>query len=116
MPLILLSVSAFSIFCNISFKPGDGAKVKLKRSIPARGFSFPLSGISTPAFRTRIEFSLIEAGLSPEATRALILASKTIKKRIEVIMIPVIVARVYLRKVFILKKGFNEMGFKYIKN
>jgi hypothetical protein len=54
-----------------------------------------------PVFRTRIEFSLMETGLSPDATRALRLASIMIKKRIEAIIIPVMVARVYLRKFFI---------------
>jgi hypothetical protein len=46
--------------------------------------------------------SLIETGFSPDATRALNPAIITIKKRIEAIIIPVMVARVYFRKFFIL--------------
>jgi hypothetical protein len=37
------------------------------------------------------------------------------KKRTEAIIIPVIVARVYFRKLFIFKQ-FNGMNYKYIKN
>jgi hypothetical protein len=55
-----------------------------------------------PALRTRIDFSLIETDLSPDAMRALRLAIRTIRKRNEVIIIPVMVAKVYLRKFFIL--------------
>jgi hypothetical protein len=46
---------------------------------------------------------------------ALKLASITIKKRTEAIIIPVIVARVYFKKLFIFKQ-FNGMNYKYIKN
>jgi hypothetical protein len=54
----------------------------------------------TPAFRTRIEFPDIATGLSPEITRVLRLAIIIIKKRNDVRIIPVIVARVYFRKSF----------------
>jgi hypothetical protein len=54
-------------------------------------------------------------GLFPDETMALKLASiTTMKKRIEAIIIPVMVARVYFRKFFIFKQ-FNGMNFKYIK-
>jgi hypothetical protein len=55
----------------------------------------------------------METGLFPDETMALRLASNTIKKSMEAIIIPVIVARVYLRKLFIFK-NFSEMNFKYI--
>jgi len=45
---------------------------------------------------------LIATGLFPDDTIALKLASITTKKRIEAIIIPVIVASVYFRKFFIL--------------
>jgi hypothetical protein len=56
-----------------------------------------------PAFSTRIEFSEIAAGLSPDIAIVLMVASSIIKKRIEMIIIPVIVASVYFRKSFILE-------------
>jgi hypothetical protein len=45
--------------------------------------------------------SLIETGLFPDEIIAPKLASITMKKSIDAIIIPVIVARVYLRKLFI---------------
>ena len=48
-----------------------------------------------------MELLLIITGLFPEETIALKLASITIKNRIDMIIIPVIVARVYFRKFFI---------------
>jgi hypothetical protein len=82
--------------------------VQLSRSIPESGFSFPLSGIGTPAFRTRIELLLIVTGLLPDETIALKLASITTKNRMDAIIIPVIVARVYLRKLLIFLIGLME--------
>jgi hypothetical protein len=70
-------------------------------SRPANGLGSPLSGIGTPALSTRIELSDIEAGLLSVATSALKLASMIIKKRMDVKIIPVIVARVYFKKFFI---------------
>jgi hypothetical protein len=48
-----------------------------------------------------MELLLIETGLLPDDTIALKPASITMKKRMEAIIIPVMVARVYLRKFFI---------------
>jgi hypothetical protein len=50
-----------------------------------------------------MELLLIVTGLFPEETIALKLASSTIKKRMDTIIIPVIVARVYFRKFFIIE-------------
>jgi hypothetical protein len=61
-----------------------------------------------------MELLLIDTGLLPDDKMALKLASKTTKKIIKAIIIPVMVARVYLRKFFILKQ-INGMNFKYIK-
>ena len=47
-----------------------------------------------------MEFSLTDTGLSPDATRALSAAIIIMKKSIDVIIIPVIVANVYFRKFF----------------
>jgi hypothetical protein len=70
-------------------------------SNPAYGLVLPWSGIADPAFRTSIEFSDIEAGFSPEIIIVLRLASSMTKKRKDTIIIPVIVASVYFRKLFI---------------
>jgi hypothetical protein len=48
-----------------------------------------------------MELLLIDTGLLPDDKMALKLASKTTTKIIEAIIIPVMVARVYLRKFFI---------------
>jgi hypothetical protein len=68
--------------------------VLLIKSKPAKGFGFPLSGIGTPDFRTRMELSLTETGLLPEATIMLRLPSIIKNIRNEAIIIPVIVAKV----------------------
>jgi hypothetical protein len=59
--------------------------------------------MEVPALRTSTELSLIETGLFPEDTIAVRLASITTKNNIEAMIIPVIVASVYLRKLFILR-------------
>ena len=66
----------------------------LEKSKPDHGFGFPLSGIGTPAFRTRIVLLLRVTGLFPDATITPRLVIVIINKRIEAIIIPVIVARV----------------------
>jgi len=66
----------------------------LEKSKPDHGLGLPLSGMVTPAFRTRIELSFSVTGLFPEATITLRLAIVIMKKRIEAMIIPVIVARV----------------------
>ena len=38
MPFILLSRAALSMFCRISFNPGEGENVLFIKSIPAKGF------------------------------------------------------------------------------
>jgi hypothetical protein len=102
IPLILSSEEAFLILWRISFNPGAAVTVIFIRSIPAYGLLLPLSGIGTPAFRTSIEFSDIDAGFSPDIIIVLRVAISTTKKRKEVIIIPVIVASVYLRKFLII--------------
>jgi hypothetical protein len=61
---------------------------------PEKGLGSVRSGIGTPAFNTRTELLLIDAGLLPEATIMLKLANMMKKKINEAIMIPVIVAKV----------------------
>jgi hypothetical protein len=63
-------------------------------SNPDQGLGLPLSGIGIPAFSTRIVLLLMATGLFPDATIALRLPSIIMKKRIDVKIIPVMVARV----------------------
>ena len=71
------------------------------RSRPETGLLSLLSGIATPALRTRTEFSGTDVVLFPIATIAEKLASMIMKNKMEQTMIPVIVARVYFKKDFI---------------
>ncbi len=73
-------------------------------SIPEYGFLLPLSGMLTPAFSTSTELSVIDVVLSPDTIITLRLASITTMKRMDTIIIPVIVARTYFRKFFILSQ------------
>ena len=85
----------------MSFIPGMGLRVKSIGSNVLKGSSMPLSGMVKPVFITNTEFLEIFTGLSDEATRALRLPSRIIKNRILAMIIPVIVASVCLRKLFI---------------
>ena len=63
-------------------------------SNPAHGLRLPLSGIGMPVLSTSTVLSVKATGLSPDAIMALRKASDIMKKRIEVKIMPVIVASV----------------------